>query len=546
MQLRIKFLIVLVVLGFATMVQNGIMFYSLHALGGKAETSLQQAAALSTAQAHAAGAAQEFNLAVQSWKDALIHANDTAGLRAATTQFEQHATASQQNLDRLSGVATAAAIDAAQIESIRSQQNDLFGKYKAALGANQATLADAAALDKQLGTADQNARNAYSELSKSIEQTGVARINSAASGFQDSVTKALISAGSITVFASLGGLVSFLMLLRGVLGALGGEPAVVGGAMERIASGDLTQPIPLKQGDTTSLMASVARMQTQLRDIAGQIRQASSEVQRSALEFTSTTGNVANASRAQSDAAAETAASVDQLAGTVTRVADAATSVAQLSRDSLDRTLSGRHTLADMRDAMSEVSSIVKEMSDSAQQFVVSARAINTMTQQVKDIADQTNLLALNAAIEAARAGEQGRGFAVVADEVRKLAEKSSQTAAQIESVTHQLAERSEGIDSVMQRGLTALESTHERANKVDAVLEEAEQSVNRTSDGMNEISSSVQAQTSTSQEIARHVSHIAQMAQRNSQDVEATMKRARALEELSNQLETCASRLRT
>jgi methyl-accepting chemotaxis protein len=188
----------------------------------------------------------------------------------------------------------------------------------------------------------------------------------------------------------------------------------------------------------------------------------------------------------------------------------------------------------------------VRGIADSVREFVDSTVAITNMTKEVRDIADQTNLLALNAAIEAARAGEQGRGFAVVADEVRKLAEKSAGSASEIDGITRALSDRSDAVQRSIQDGLDHLVSSQDSLEAVAEVLGEASGSVTQVGQGLDDIANATEEQRRVSGEVAANIDAIADMAKENNQAVEQTATAAKRLEQLAGELQDIVGRFRT
>ena len=268
-------------------------------------------------------------------------------------------------------------------------------------------------------------------------------------------------------------------------------------------------------------------------------------VSSTAEELSSSSAQISQSSQAQSEAAASTATAVEQITVSISSVAANTEDVRKLSELSLQQTFNGHQNVNAMIGDINRVQEAVNQIATSVKEFVDSTHAITSMTQQVKDIAEQTNLLALNAAIEAARAGEQGRGFAVVADEVRKLAEKSAKSASEIDQVTHSLNQKSVDVEAVVQAGLLSLQATQDQVESVSAVLREAGETVAKSSHGVVYIAASVGEQSTASSEIARNVEKIAQMSEENHAALQSNSQGIVRLERLAKELQTAVSRFR-
>ncbi|NTV10694.1 MAG: HAMP domain-containing protein [Zoogloea sp.] len=310
--------------------------------------------------------------------------------------------------------------------------------------------------------------------------------------------------------------------------------------------GDLTRRLQVRGQDEIGRTSTTFNQM--LATIGGLVRhvgESAARVSDSARGLSASANSVAQSSHQQNDQSLQAAASVEHMVESISSIAASAERVHQRSQESLRRSEEGRATLNQLVGEVGHAESAVRQMADSVEQFVESTSAITAMTQEVRDIAEQTNLLALNAAIEAARAGEQGRGFAVVADEVRKLAEKSARSAGEIDAVTSRLSQQSVAVRKSIHDGLDHLASSREAVETVSSVIALANESVSAVGLGLDEIAAATEQQRDASRAVAESIDSIARMARDNNEEVEATAGAASEMESLASELQQTVSRFR-
>jgi methyl-accepting chemotaxis protein len=398
----------------------------------------------------------------------------------------------------------------------------------------------------KLGELNSHGKSMYVGIKKDINELIQLQEREATKIFEQSDAEFGVIRMVSIVLIVLGGLLGVglgLSIIRGINTSVGD----LRGAMVKMsANGDLTARAKVHGKDEIGEAATA--FNSLIEGFAGIIRQvndSAGSVSNTAAQLSVSSAQIARGSQTQSEAAASTAAAVEEITVSINSVAANTEDVRKLSEKSLQQTQLGNKDVTAMIGEIGSVQDAVNQIAGSVKEFVDSTRAISGMTQQVKDIADQTNLLALNAAIEAARAGEQGRGFAVVADEVRKLAEKSAKSASEIDQVTNSLNLKSTQVEAVVQNGLRSLQATQEQVERVATVLTAAGEAVMQSSHGVSDIASSVSEQSLASTEIARNVEKIAQMSEENHAAVNSNSNDIVRLEGMAKELKTAVGRFR-
>lgn len=318
-----------------------------------------------------------------------------------------------------------------------------------------------------------------------------------------------------------------------------------------VASGDLTSRIDVGDGvavrrdEVVQLKAALKEMNDGLRSLVGGVQENARALESESRVLGQSAHAAHDGARHQSASAATVVEAVETVTQGASQVADAAETVRTLSRKSLAQSHRGTEDGALLAAQITQLRSTIHDIGTLVSRFVASSQAISGMTRQVQDIAEQTNLLALNAAIEAARAGEQGRGFAVVADEVRKLAEKSAVAAREIDLVTQKLGQESTAVDAGIRSGVDALDASQEHVRSVAAVLEGARDAAVQAAEGVDSIAAALAAQRQAIAEISSHALRLSSLADDTVQHADEGVRAAGQLDSVAGGLRQSVERFR-
>ena len=308
---------------------------------------------------------------------------------------------------------------------------------------------------------------------------------------------------------------------------------------ESMADGNLGVPdMNIRSRDEVGKLGQALNsMKARFNEILGRIRSSSDHVASAATELSATSSQIVQSSDRQSFQTNQVATAMEEMSATVIEVSRNSQNAAESAAETQEIAVQGGEVVRKAAEGMMSVAETVRTSASTVEALGKSSDEIGAIVAVINDIADQTNLLALNAAIEAARAGEQGRGFAVVADEVRKLAEKTTKATKEIADMIKTIQTETRGAISSMHEGTKQVEEGVQLAGEAGEALQQIVSSVERVTDMVRQIATAAEEQSATSEEITSNVSEISAAAEENAEGIRqmsvATEDLSRVAEEL-------------
>jgi methyl-accepting chemotaxis protein len=337
---------------------------------------------------------------------------------------------------------------------------------------------------------------------------------------------------SLIAAATLSGITQAVQALR-----LGGE---------QLAEGNLRHRVDYQGHDELGDIASAfngmaARVQHSLQELAGAVEQLAAAAEQTAQVSHQTSDGI----RRQQLETDQVATAMHEMSATVQDVAGNAASAAQAAEQADQQAESGKRVVQQTIEAIDGLASEVEHAATVIHELEANSGSISSVVDVIRSIADQTNLLALNAAIEAARAGEQGRGFAVVADEVRSLASRTQQSTSEIQAMIEKLQQGANRAVEVMQSSCDKAQRGKEQVASAGHLLEQISAAVATINDMNAMIASAAEEQSSVAEEINRNVTSVSQIAEETSDASRQNVATSTQLASLASQLQKVVQRYR-
>ena len=480
----------------------------------------------------------EFKIQVQEWKNVLLRGKNPEQRNKYWAQFQAQERKVQELLGQLQRASAQSSQLSGQIARLQNEHRLLGEAYRKGFDAFVAADADPTAGDAAVAGIDRAASAQMSELVGQLRQTAARQ----STEIREGAGSAALTGMLVMLLASaLVGLLSLWLVNRNII-----EPTrSLIEHIARLSQGQFANRVDASRADELGRLAVAANT---LRDF---LADTFNNLQQSAANLDSASGELNAISTLMAQGASEQFSRTDQVAtamhemsatsqevarhaGDAAHAADAADHAAQQGEAVMQSTI---HSITAIRSEITSTAEVVRRLEGDSER-------IGKVLEVIRGIADQTNLLALNAAIEAARAGEAGRGFAVVADEVRTLAQRTAESTAEIHQIIDSVQTGAVNAVRAIESGQQRSEQGVEQVTEAGRMLQNITEAVEAIRDMNRQIATAAEEQTAVAEDISRNLTEITSIATTNQQHVERTQAASQNLHSLSLQLSDVTRRL--
>ncbi|MDA8169856.1 MAG: methyl-accepting chemotaxis protein [Nitrospiraceae bacterium] len=493
----------------------------------------------------ARGAQVNFKKQVQEWKDTLLRGNDPAAFEKYQGNFRAREKDVRDGIAKLKGLMAELGLESTLPDDFLNTHAVLGTKYRDAISHyDKSNKLSYHIVDKMVAGIDRQPTGNMDKIVKFIQDNGKVLLGK--SEKKSTAENRLALGVSVAIGIVSLALISLasIFIMKNLLKTLGGEPARVNEAAREITAGNLAVKLE-DSADEASLYASIKTMAEKLRTVVNSIKSASDNVASASEELSASSAQMSKGVAQQAGRAAQIAASSEEMSQTVV---DIAKNAAQMSASATDTVNAAKEGEEIVEKSVREVKAIAGSVGESSKLISLLAgrsKQIGEIVEVISGIADQTNLLALNAAIEAARAGEQGKGFAVVADEVRKLAEKTAKSTSEISGMIKAIQEEVHQAFSSMENGTKSVETGVEYASRAGQALQKIVNSVSGLQSMIQQIASATEQMSTASSQISGDIESIAGISKESSAASEQMAQSANDLSRLSAGLQQTVGHFR-
>jgi methyl-accepting chemotaxis protein len=335
------------------------------------------------------------------------------------------------------------------------------------------------------------------------------------------------------------------LVAKVIQGQLGGDPTDVAEIAQEVAAGNLAVKIDMVGKRSDSLISAMSRMVDNLRDLVSQTVEISSGIAAASNQLHSTAEQISTGAEKVASQAGTVAASSEEMSNTSSDIARNCTVAAVASNKTTDAANAGSKVVNETISGMNIIADRVRNTSKTIEALGARSEEIGDIVGTIEDIADQTNLLALNAAIEAARAGEQGRGFAVVADEVRALAERTTKATREIGEMIKAIQSETRAAVQTMEEGVHEVEKGAQSSQQSGRALQNILDCINEVTMQINQIATASEEQTATTNEVTMNIQQINDVVTQTARGAEETASAAGQLSTQAQTLQNLINRFR-